>query len=228
MTMAAQIATLPVLALTFGEVSLIAPIANLLTVPLLAPLLVLGGLLASVGALGSRAIGCAGGGIELGCLAAALVCQRYDSTLRVATGRGAGRCGLPLVVAWGYYLLLTIGGWRLRPFLRRLTAARSEQTGMFALAGARLSCCWLSRCLALAGRPRLHWPLAKQPISTFSMSVRVARRRCVRLPSGVTALMDGGPDGPTLEGALAGHLPFWQHSLDLAVLTDHRAGACAD
>lgn len=51
-TMAAQLATLPVLALTFGEVSLIAPIANLLTVPLLAPLLILGGLLAVCGAAG--------------------------------------------------------------------------------------------------------------------------------------------------------------------------------
>lgn len=56
-TMAAQIATLRVLALTFGEVSLIAPIANLLTVPLLAPLLILGGLLAVCGATGVALLG---------------------------------------------------------------------------------------------------------------------------------------------------------------------------
>lgn len=56
-TMAAQIATLPVLALTFGEVSLIAPIANLLTVPLLALLLVLGGLLAACSVMGGALSG---------------------------------------------------------------------------------------------------------------------------------------------------------------------------
>lgn len=47
----------------------------------------------------------------------------------------------------------------------------------------------------------------------------------LRLPSGVTVLLDGGPDGPELETSLASRLPFWQHALDLAVLTDHRAGA---
>ena len=51
-TLTAQVATIPVLALTFHEVSLVAPLANLLTVPLLAPLLLAGGALAAVAALG--------------------------------------------------------------------------------------------------------------------------------------------------------------------------------
>jgi hypothetical protein len=41
-TLATRLATLPVLAVTFHQVSLIAPIANPLTVPLLAPLLIVG------------------------------------------------------------------------------------------------------------------------------------------------------------------------------------------
>ena len=48
-TIAAQLATLPVLAVTFHQISLIAPLANLLTVPLLAPLLVVGAALATIG-----------------------------------------------------------------------------------------------------------------------------------------------------------------------------------
>jgi hypothetical protein len=44
------------------------------------------------------------------------------------------------------------------------------------------------------------------------------------LPSGFTALIDGGPNGPALESELAGRIPFWQRTLDLAVLTDPRAG----
>ena len=46
----------------------------------------------------------------------------------------------------------------------------------------------------------------------------------LQLPSGFTALMDGGPNGPTLESELSGRVPFWRRSLDLAVLTDPRAG----
>ena len=46
----------------------------------------------------------------------------------------------------------------------------------------------------------------------------------LRLPSGVTALINGGPDGTGLSAALASRLPFYQRSLDLLVLTDSRAG----
>jgi hypothetical protein len=45
-----------------------------------------------------------------------------------------------------------------------------------------------------------------------------------RLPSGRTVLLDGGPSGPTLEGALATRRPFWRRARDLAVLTNPRSG----
>jgi beta-lactamase superfamily II metal-dependent hydrolase len=47
----------------------------------------------------------------------------------------------------------------------------------------------------------------------------------LRLPSGVTVLINGGPDGTGLATTLASRLPFYQRSLDLLVLTDPRAGA---
>jgi beta-lactamase superfamily II metal-dependent hydrolase len=49
----------------------------------------------------------------------------------------------------------------------------------------------------------------------------------LRLSSGATILIDGGPNGPALEEALTARLPFWQRSLDLALLTDQRAGDTA-
>jgi competence protein ComEC len=52
-TIAAQLGTAPILALTFHQISLVAPLANLLTVPLLAPLLVLGAALEAGGLLAS-------------------------------------------------------------------------------------------------------------------------------------------------------------------------------
>src|SRR5713226_715858 len=50
-TLAAQVATLPIFALTFHQVSFIAPIANLLTVPLLGALILLGLLVCGTGLL---------------------------------------------------------------------------------------------------------------------------------------------------------------------------------
>src|SRR6185437_11562515 len=132
---------------------------------------------------------------------------------------------LPLVVAWGYYLLLALCGWRLAPLLRRWTAALNTQRThsrisrsavvtllVIALLGAGGSA---APTLASGGVARLDF-LDVGPGGAATL---------LRLPSGVTALLDGGPDGPALEGALAGRLPFWQHTLDLAVVTDHRAGA---
>src|SRR6185312_9986770 len=126
-TMAAQIATLPVLALTFGEVSLIAPIANLLTVPLLAPLLVLGGLLAFFGALGVPLFG--GVALALSWVVWPLLWYVNAAIAICASLPGAALAvvGLPLVVAWGYYLLLALCGWRLAPLLRRWTSALNTQ-----------------------------------------------------------------------------------------------------
>ncbi len=46
----------------------------------------------------------------------------------------------------------------------------------------------------------------------------------LRLPSGVTVLINGGPSGPALETQLGGKLPFWRHTLDLALLMDPRPG----
>src|SRR5207244_7325191 len=48
-TLAAQVATLPIFATTFQEISFIAPIANMLTVPLLSTLIFLGIVISAVG-----------------------------------------------------------------------------------------------------------------------------------------------------------------------------------
>jgi predicted membrane metal-binding protein len=76
-TLAAQIATLPVLVLTYHQISLVAPLANLVTVPLLAPILALGGALALLALAAQvpvlRVPGRGGPRAGLGRLAAAVV-----------------------------------------------------------------------------------------------------------------------------------------------------------
>lgn len=59
-TLAAQVATLPIFGITFNQVSFIAPVANILTVPLLALLIVLGLLICVPGALWIQAGTCFG------------------------------------------------------------------------------------------------------------------------------------------------------------------------
>ena len=41
----------------------------------------------------------------------------------------------------------------------------------------------------------------------------------LQTPAGHTALIDGGPSATTLNTAIGKHVPFWQNSLDLVVLT---------
>ncbi|HEX5546302.1 MAG TPA: ComEC/Rec2 family competence protein, partial [Ktedonobacterales bacterium] len=224
-TMAAQIATLPVLALTFGEVSLIAPIANLLTVPLLAPLLVLGGLLALFGAIGVPLFG--GLALALSWVVWPLLWYVNAAIALCASLPGAALAvvGLPLVVAWIYYLLLVIGGWRLAPLLRRWTATLHAQQTHTRISRSAIVALLVVALLGAGGAAAPALASGEAAHLDFLDVGPGGAATLLRLPSGMTVLLDGGPDGPALEGALAGRLPFWQHTLDLAVVTDHRAGA---
>lgn len=224
-TMAAQIATAPVLALTFGEVSLIAPIANLLTVPLLAPLLVLGGLLAAFGAAGGALFG--GAALVLSWVVWPLLWYVNAAIAFCAGLPGAALAvvGIPLVIAWAYYLLIVIAGWRMAPLLHRCTAGLTESRGHDRLGRAALV---ILLAIALLGAGGASVPALAAGSSAHLDFLDVGpggAATLLRLPSGITVLVDGGSDGPTLESALAGRLPFWQHSLDLVITTDHRAGA---
>jgi competence protein ComEC len=224
-TMAAQIATLPVLALTFGEVSLIAPIANLLTVPLLAPLLVLGGLLALFGAIGVPLFG--GLALALSWVVWPLLWYVNAAIALCAALPGAALAvvGLPLVVAWIYYLLLVIGGWRLAPLLRRWTVELNTQRAHARIGRSAIIALLVVALLGAGGAAAPALAAGDVAHLDFLDVGPGGAATLLRLPSGVTVLLDGGSDGPALEGALAGRLPFWQHTLDLAVVTDHRAGA---
>ena len=231
-TMAAQIATLPVMALTFGEVSLIAPIANLLTVPLLAPLLILGSLLAACGASGVTLLG----GIALALSWIAWPLLWYANTIIALCanlpGAALAVAGIPLVVAWGYYLVMIIGGWRLAPILRRWSAGTHELRSHIRARVSRGAIIALL-AVALLAVALLGAGGAAAPVLAAGKTAHLdfldvgpgGAASLLRLPSGVTILIDGGPNGPALVSVLAGHLPFWQRTLDLAVLTDHRAGA---
>ncbi len=236
-TLAAQLATLPVLALSFHVVSLVAPLANLVTVPLLAPLMALGGALA-LATLLPAGLG--------GALVLALTWITWpllwlvDSAIAFCAGLPAASLAtpdLPPFVGWAYYAALAAAWWWVIPRIRARLARRAPvapaapgspatahstghvRLGRGVLVGlvalSALGACGAALPQVLAGRTaRLD----------FLDVGGGGEATLLRLPSGRTVLINGGPSGPALEAALAGKLPFWQRTLDVAILTDLRPG----
>src|SRR5258706_5451664 len=153
---------------------------------------------------------------------------------------------MPAVLVALYYAVLVGAVWRLGPLLRRRRArtgslARGPHrfpgpaltTGMERAHGGtthvRLSRGALAAVLGLA---LLGAGGAAAPALASAGTARLSfldvgaggEASLLRLPSGVTVLINGGPDGPALEAPLAGRLPFRAPCLDLALLADPRGG----
>jgi competence protein ComEC len=120
-TIAAQLATLPVLAVTFHQVSLIAPIANLLTVPLLAPLLIVGAAHAVVGLATTSAQPLVlGATLALGWIAWPLLWY-VDRAIEVCAGLPFAALtvsDVPALAIFAYYAALMFAIWGIPAVLR--------------------------------------------------------------------------------------------------------------
>ncbi len=240
-TLAAQLATLPVLALTFHLISLVAPLANLLTVPLLALLLVLGGALALV-ALASQALPALGILTDDLTLALAWIVwpllAYVDGVIQLAAALPYAALAvgdLPAVVAWAYYAALATVSrasvWLRSRFRSRhaplpvaLPTPPAHRTTHPQL-GRRVAVALL--LVALLGSLGASVPALAAGGSAHLDFLDVGgggEAALLRLPDGATALINGGPDGSALESVLTPRVPFWQRSLDLVLLTDPRPG----
>lgn len=220
-TLAAQVATLPVLVLTFHQLSLIAPIANLLTVPLLAPLLVLGLLVAAAGLAG------------LGFVTLALVWFTWpllwfaDGAIALFAALPFASLtitSLPLIAPLTYYAALALCVFWLLP---RLRARKHGHIVVSHAAGGGHVRLPLRVVMGMLVVALLVSTGAASPVLArgtthleFLDTGSTGMAALLRLPSGATVLIDGGADGPAIETLLAGRLPFWQRTIDLALLTD--------
>lgn len=236
LTLAAQLTTLPVILVNFERLSLVAPISNVMVVPLV-PLAMLasagaaaGGVLLAIVPLGL--VGDAGAWLLGG--AAWLV-------LRAMIGVGQLTAGLPmaavdvtvpapLAVAW--FPLLAFASWAMRPDRNEPESSRAvpdeAMTGavtaiarFFRPVRALLLLVAILGAITFGSQPdgRLHLTV---------LDIDQGDAILVEGPSGRTMLVDGGPDPELTLRRLGANMPFFARRIDVLVLShphqDHVAG----
>ena len=237
-SVAATLATWPLVAATFGEVALLGVPASLLAVPVMAPLIVTAAGAAALGVVAPPL------GVALGWVAAApaawligVVSVFPSWTVNV------GQLGLPLILTWygalGAALLAArpyrirrmrksmssivawiTDTWRGRAITRLFLPAPRFSIPAAALLIAAAVVLWLRLADGPDGMLRVHFLDVGQGDSTLIVT-----------PSGRQMLIDGGPDGDVVSQRLSGVLPGGDRSLDVVLMThldsDHSQGLLA-
>ena len=232
-SVAATLATLPLVAYYFNYVSLVSLPATILAMPAMPFVLGTSLLTAALGLL-DPGVAKPMGWIAWLCLTyLKQVVELFDaipgSAVRV------GWMGAPLVVA--YYAAM-IGAVFLRPVSRMFRSAPS-QAELQAMPGAepggpgRLGgmALWAIVAIALLGAAAAWTAVVERPdgkLHVTFLDVGQGDSIFIVTPGGRQVLVDGGPDPKRLLNLLGERVPFWDRSLDLVVLThphsDHAAG----
>ncbi len=231
-TLAAQVATLPIFAIAFNQISFIAPLANILSVPLLGTFLLLGVLLCCAGLL-SPSLALLVGWIAWPPLWYLIKIVSWCARLPGAYITVQGFNG---IVGWSYYIALAI--------ILLLLARKQPLLTSSSLAAAPASplppSFWLISQVSAATLILLttgvvaHATVPDSHVQITFLSVTPSAQPpqgeaiLIRTPDGKNALIDGGLDATALSSLLDSQLPTWQRTLDLVILTvplsDHLAG----
>jgi competence protein ComEC len=236
-SLAAQAATTPIVLLDFGRLSLVAPLVNLVVVPLVPLAMALGALALGVGLLvghGLPALVATLVGLPAWVLYAAMVAAvRTGAGLPMASiqlaspwdvlAAGLSAVAIAATSRWGDAVLARLR----RPAApaRRTMAKRAaspqhaSRAGRFA--GLSLAGATLALGLSIAYRP-------DGAVSVAVLDVGQGDAILIQGDRGGRMIVDGGPDPEGLLQALDERLPPWDHRLDIMVLThpheDHVAG----
>jgi competence protein ComEC len=235
LTCAAQLTTLPVILVNFERLSLIAPIGNVLVVPLV-PLAMLGAALAAVGGamaammpidLLRDALTWLLGGAAWLVLRAMIVVGQACAAVPLAAVDV--QVPPPFAVAW--FPLLALATWAFRTDSPDEPAVRVPDEAM---TGTMAALARLARPL-----PAMAVLVAVLGIITFAslpdgqlhvtaLAIGQGDAILVEAPSGAVALIDGGPDPDLTLRRLGANLPFHLRRIDLLVVShphqDHVAG----
>jgi competence protein ComEC len=237
MSLAAQLATQPLVLLHFGQLSLVAPLANLLAAPLVAPAM-----------LSSAAVLPASAAVSVGA----------PDLIAVPFAVVAAGCVGALIAVAHVCAALPLASLSLAPPLN-LLAAVSATAGIAVLLRRRLPSQLDAAATAAAARrsttppaaPSRRWPrrwglaLVGSLVAVLLSALAVSAAPDGRLhmtvldvgqgdsillegPAGGRILIDTGPDPDRLLALLDSRLPVWDRRLDVVVIThpheDHVAG----
>lgn len=219
-TLAAQIATLPIFGISFQQVSFIAPIANIMTVPLLGPLLCLGALICLSGLLSLQLALICGWLVWplLWYVTAAITwCAHVPGAYIIVTN-------LSPLVAWGYYALMSWITMLLLTHPRtNILTSHKQAPPLLSRPKQRILQCGLALLMLLTTGAMTQIAQPDGPLTITlltSNQPNQGQALLLRTANGQSALFDEGADSSTLAQTLDAQLPFWQRSLSLVVLTD--------
>jgi competence protein ComEC len=211
-TVAAQLATVPVMASTFGVLSLVGPVANALVIPAVPLVVVLGwagaGLAAVVPALGLPALAAAGLLVTAMSLLARALSALPLAALHIGTWPRA----------WTWALLAGVGAGILGLWA---TGRRGRGEAASPLAGGGRAGAIAAASAALVAAAAVLLVLSRPDgrLRVTVLDTGASAATLVRTGDGATALVDGGSDPLRLLAALGRELPPLTRSLDLVVLT---------
>ena len=243
-TAAASVATLPLIALHFQRISLVALPANLLVLPAF-PFILLSSTFVAVAGLVSQPLAHVAGWFAWLGLSYMVAMVRLLATVPFASLE-VRRFNMEMCAA--SYALLAALCWllsRRRPgdeALRRLWRPVGRVLAVPARPLGGVPAGWLAMGLALPAL--LTWmavlssPDSRADAGVFAapdgrLTVEVfdvgqGDSILIRTPDGQKLLVDGGPDGEVVEQELGEALPFWDKKLDMVLLThpdsDHLTG----
>jgi competence protein ComEC len=226
-TLAAQILTIPLVVYHFGRLSLVAPLANLLILPVQPPIMGLGG---AAAILGVPALSGPLPFLEPLARAVAWVpwlCLAYtNAVVRWLAGWPFSSIEIQRTAAGWLavaYIALVVALWiwsRRRDTVRRTWTTLTRRRSTAVILGGPLALAILA-WLAIAQLPdhKLH---------VAFLDVGQGDAALITTPHGQQILIDGGPSPSALTSALGQQMPFWDRSLDLVVMThpdaDHITG----
>ncbi len=227
-TLAAITVTLPLFAINFHEVSFIAPVTNILTVPLLGLVLTLGLFICIAGLFFlplATLLGYIAWPFLIYIHAVVTWCFNLPgSYISVGT--------LDSSLAWIYYAFLALtvyGVWQRRIFpISEMTHGHqplfswSQRTRLVVQVSIALLIVLATGTTALATRPDGRFTVTFLDVGPVGQQPQ-GEAILVHTPDAKTILIDGGLDATSLSQELDSRLPSWQRTLDAVILTSPRS-----
>ncbi len=218
-TLAAQIATAPLILYQFGRLSLVSLLANFLIVPV-QPLVMFAGAAATAVGMISLPLGTVFSWTVWLPLAWTVAVVRWAARMHGAQITLAHASWW--VMLWLYAIIAATVSW-LQAHSKRRFSSRGGNIRPHPVALAAVAITLLAVVLS----PVLH-TLPDGNLHVAFLDVGQGDAVLITTPHGEQMLVDGGPSAVTLSQRLGEEMPFWDHSLDVMVSThpdsDHLTG----